>query len=132
MQTPKLRDSKKLSMHELYPLNEIPEKIITDIAGYFVYLIYTGRKDISGGDWGDAFANAIGGIHLDSPCGIADVVFEKFAWSMKTVKNADPLTCKNVRLISGRCSPDYSYGITDPHSHMVLSLLFTKKFLKAQ
>lgn len=115
MQTPKLRDSKKLHMHELYPLNEIPEKIIMDIAGYFVYLIYMGRKDISGNDWGDAFASAIGGTHLDSPCGIADVSFEKFAWSMKTVKNENPLACKNVRLISGRCSPDYSYGITDPH-----------------
>ena len=34
---------------------------------------------------------------------------------MKTVKNANPFTCKNIRLISGRCSPDYSYGITDPH-----------------
>ncbi|MDE6805704.1 MAG: hypothetical protein K2J05_02735, partial [Muribaculaceae bacterium] len=35
--------------------------------------------------------------------------------SMKTVKTKNPLTCKNVRLISGRCSPDYSYGISDPH-----------------
>jgi len=52
---------------------------------------------------------------LDSPVGIADVVFEKMAWSMKTVKNSTPFNCKNIRLISGRCSPDYSYGITDPH-----------------
>lgn len=34
---------------------------------------------------------------------------------MKTVKNVNPFTCKKIRLISGRCSPDYSYGITDPH-----------------
>lgn len=52
---------------------------------------------------------------MDSPVGIADVVLGKMAWSMKTVKNPNPLTAKSVRLISGRCSPDYSYGITDPH-----------------
>ena len=80
-----------------------------------VYLLYIGRKDITGTDWGDAFSDAIGGKHLDSPVGIADVVFEKMAWSMKTVKNPTPFNCKNIRLISGRCSPDYSYGITDPH-----------------
>ena len=38
------------------------------------------------------------------------------AWSMKTVKSKKPhRTNDGVRLISGRCSPDYSYGITDPH-----------------
>ena len=85
------------------------------IGSYLVYLLYIGRKDITGTDWGDAFSDAIGGKHLDSPVGIADVVFEKTAWSMKTVKNSTPFNCKNIRLISGRCSPDYSYGITDPH-----------------
>ena len=85
------------------------------IGSYFVYLLYIGRKDITGTDWGDAFSDAIGGKHLDSPVGIADVVLEKMAWSMKTVKNPTPFNCRNVRLISGRCSPDYSYGITDPH-----------------
>lgn len=80
-----------------------------------MYLLHTGRKDLSGSDWGDAFAEALNGIHLDSPVGIADVVLEKMAWSMKTVKCANPLTTKSIRLISGRCSPDYSYGITDPH-----------------
>lgn len=85
------------------------------IGSYFVYLLYIGRKDITGTDWGDAFSDAIGGKHLDSPVGIADVVFKKMAWSMKTVKNSTPFNCKNIRLISGRCSPDYSYGITDPH-----------------
>lgn len=80
-----------------------------------VYLLYIGRKDISGSDWGDAFSEAIKGTHLDSPIGIADVTLENMAWSMKTVKNADPFSAKTVRLISGRCSPDYSYGISNPH-----------------
>ena len=38
------------------------------------------------------------------------------AWSMKTVKSKHPHRADSVvRLISGRCSPDYSYGIRDPH-----------------
>ncbi len=115
MKHPRLRDGHKLKTNELYPLNEIPDSLIEKIAGYFTYLLYVGRKDISGEDWGDAFAQAIEGVHLDSPIGIADVVKGKMAWSMKTVKNPKVLTAKKVRLISGRCSPDYSYGINDPH-----------------
>lgn len=112
---PRLRDSKHLTTQTLYPLNVFPDKLITDIGSYLVYLIYIGRKDITGADWGDAFASSIGGTHLDSPVGIADVVYDKNCWSMKTVKATDPFTGSTVRLISGRCSPDYSYGITDPH-----------------
>ncbi len=121
MEHPKLKDSHKLTASELYPLNEIPKEIITKIAGSFVYLMYVGRKDISGDDFGDAFAQAIGGEHLASPVGIADVVKDKMAWSMKTVKVSNPFKANVVRLISGRCSPDYSYGITDPHEDIQLT-----------
>lgn len=112
---PRLRDRKRLITSEPFLLNEIPEDIIVSIGGYFIYLIYTGRSDFSGTDWGNALASAVGGIHLDSPVGIADVVLNKMAWSAKTVKAPTPFSVKSVRLISGRCSPDYSYGITDPH-----------------
>mgnify|MGYP001405559408 FL=1 len=89
--------------------------MIVGIASHLIYLICIGRKDISGSDWGDALAEAVGGRHLDAPVGIADVVKDKMAWSVKTVKNNEPFNARSVRLISGRCSPDYSYGITDPH-----------------
>lgn len=116
MEHPKLRDSKKLLTREPYPINEIPESIIKLIGKKLVYLLCVGHKDLTGDEWGNVFADAIGGEHLQSPVGIADVVFDKMAWSMKTVKNANPhRTDASVRLISGRCSPDYSYGITDPH-----------------
>lgn len=115
MQHPKLRDQKRLRVKDAYPLNEIPDEVIYSICGNFVFLLYTGRNDISGDDWGDAFADAMGGTHLKSPLGIADVVLNKMAWSMKTVKSATPFSSNCVRIISGRCSPDYSYGITDPH-----------------
>ena len=115
---PRLRDINQLTTETLYPLNVFPDEIIHKIGAYFVYLIYTGRKDLDGRDWGDAFADAINGTHLDSPVGIADVVIDRNCWSMKTVKCANPFTQNKLRLISGRCSPDFSYGITDPHSNI--------------
>jgi hypothetical protein len=116
MKHPKLRDSKRLLTHEPYPINEIPESVIKQIGKKFVYLLCVGNKDLSGDEWGNVFAEAIGGVHLQSPIGIADVTFDKMAWSMKTVKTRNPhRNNASIRLISGRCSPDYSYGITDPH-----------------
>lgn len=112
---PRLRDSRRAPSGELYPLNELPDELIKRVGAYLVYLLYVGRKDISGADWGDAFADAISGVHLGSPIGIADVIMRGMAYSMKTVKQLDPFSSENIRLISGRCSPDYSYGITDPH-----------------
>lgn len=116
MEHPKLRDSKRLLVHEPYPLNEFPENVIKNIGRQLIFLLCIGRTDISGNDWGDVFAKAIGGNHLQSSLGIADVEFDKMAWSMKTVKYSNPHQLdKHIRLISGRCSPDFSYGITDPH-----------------
>lgn len=111
---PKLRDARRLAP-EPYPVNRLPREHITQIGAGIVFLLHTGRKDMGGDDWGDIFARAIGGTHLSSPVGIADVVCDKMAWSMKTVKNRDPHAADSVRLISGRCSPDFSFGILDPH-----------------
>ena len=115
MPGPRLRDSRNLLTHELYPLGQIPKPVIKKLGAYIVYLMATGKDDITGDEFGDAFAYAIGGTHLRSPLGIADVVLDRQAWSMKTVKKPDPLRPGSIRLISGRCSPDYSYGIQDPH-----------------
>jgi hypothetical protein len=49
------------------------------------------------------------------PVGLADVIYEGMTWSVKSIKLEKPLVAKHIRVISGRCSPDYSYGITDPH-----------------
>lgn len=116
MKQVKLRDSGKLKMQELYPINEFPEKLIKLIGRQIVYLKFVGRKDLSGDDWGDIFASAIDGTHLKSPVGIADVIHNKMAWSMKTIKNSIPHTTKSKpRLIIGRNSTDFSLGIPDPH-----------------
>ena len=116
MKQPKLRDSGKLKMQELYPINQFPDEIIKRIGKQIVYLRCVGRKDISGDDWEDIFANAVGGVRLKTPVGIADVIHDKMAWSMKTIKNSIPHTTKSKpRIIFGRNSTDYSLGIADPH-----------------
>lgn len=114
MKQPRLRDSRNLIL-ELYPINKVPIELINKFGADFVYMLYTGRHDLTGNDWGDIFAKAVNGEHLSKPIGIVDVAKDKTAWSMKTVKATNPFNAKTVRLISGRCSPDYSYGIEDPH-----------------
>lgn len=114
MKQPRLRDSRNLIL-ELYPINKVPIELINKFGADIVYMLYTGRHDLTGNDWGDIFAKAVNGEHLSKPIGIVDVAKDKTAWSMKTVKATNPFDAKTVRLISGRCSPDYSYGIEDPH-----------------
>lgn len=114
MPSPRLRDQSRLVTRELYPLGMIPNDIIVRISQYIVYLLAIGRTDMSGDDWGDGFAYSIGGNHLSSPLGIADVVYNHQAWSCKTVKNDNPFNVQNIRLISGRNNVNYSFGITDP------------------
>jgi hypothetical protein len=115
MQRPKLRDNKGKEPFELYPLGQIPVHVIYEVSKWMTYHFAIGKSDISGEDWGDIFAKAIGGEHLGKPLGLADVVCEGMAWSVKSVKQVRPHMAKHVRVISGRCSPDYSYGISNPH-----------------
>lgn len=100
--------------HEEYPLGEIPDSVIVEMAKQFVHRLAIGHADITGDDFGTIFANSIDGIHRESPLGIADVLKENCAWSVKTVKGQKPFETERVRLISGRNSPDYSMGISDP------------------
>lgn len=115
---PRLRDSKKLKTNEIYEIGNFSDDLINSIGAGIAYLIHIGRKDITGDDWGDIFAESINGTHFASPIGIADVACGKMAWSLKTVKASNVLKCKNIRLISGRCSPDFSFGIQDPHQNI--------------
>ena len=115
MQRPKLRDNKGRDPFELYPLGLIPDEVIYEIGKWITYYFAIGKSDINGEDWGDIFAKAISGEHLGKPLGLADVVCEGMAWSVKSVKHTTPHTSNNIRVISGRCSPDYSYGINDAH-----------------
>jgi hypothetical protein len=115
MLPPKLKDSKKRAGADLYPIGEFPYEVIYEISKWIVYNFAVGKSDISGEDWGDIFAKALVGKHLSSPVGLADVVSEGKAWSVKSVKHDKPHLCEKIRVISGRNSPDYSYGIQNPH-----------------
>ena len=115
MQRPKLKDNQGKKLFELYPLGNIPHDYIIEIGKWIAYRYAFGKTDIDGEDWGDIFAKAIGGQHLSKPLGLADVEYEGMAWSVKSVKNSNPHKCKSIRVISGRCSPDYSYNISNPH-----------------
>lgn len=42
-------------------------------------------------------------------------MLEGQCWSVKSVQNTKPHECSEIRVISGRNSPDYSYGIQNPH-----------------
>ena len=74
------------------------------------------RGNNAGNDWGDIFATAINGIHLQSPLGIVDIALGNTAWSAKTVTNGNPVTARNLRLISGRNNVGYSFGNNEPLS----------------
>ena len=96
-----------------YPLGQVPDDVLLSLGRQVVHRLAIGAKDISGSDFGDMFARAIDGNHRDSPLGVADVVLGECAWSVKTVKSSQPFKSRDVRLISGRNSPDYSSGIRD-------------------
>lgn len=87
--------------------------MITTIGKQIIHRLAVGNADITGDDFGEIFANAIGGIHAMKPEGIADVKWKSCAWSVKTVKNKKPFSAKKVRLISGRNSPTYSFNVSD-------------------
>ena len=98
-----------------YPLGQIPDEILVKIGKQVVHRLAVGLGDITGDDFGTIFAEAVQGIHGARPLGIADVVSNGCAWSVKTVKSAKPFRVSKVRLISGRNSPDFSAGIENPH-----------------
>lgn len=88
-----------------------------ELGRQIVHRLAIGFGDLTGDDVGTMFAEALkGGVHRAKPLGVADVEWNGCAWSVKTIKAKYPFRRKTLRLISGRNSPDYSLGITDPHS----------------
>lgn len=110
----KLKGNKK-RLSSPWPLGEIPVSVIKEIGKHLVHRLAIGQPDITGDDFGNIFARAIDGAHKNSPLGLADVVLERTAWSIKTIKRKHPFNTSTARFISGRNSPDYSMGIKNPH-----------------
>lgn len=115
MKTPRLRDARHTGGNEPYPRNAPTREVVVAMGKHIAYCKATRGNVFTGDDWAEAFAYAVGGHSLSSPLGIAGVPLDGIAWSLKTIKNKLPFEATVARLIVGRCSPDYSYGIYDPH-----------------
>ncbi|MYB40438.1 hypothetical protein F4X86_04200 [Candidatus Saccharibacteria bacterium] len=104
-----------------WAIGKIPDKIIYAIGRQIVHGMVLGKQDITGNEFGDMFANAVGGTHYSSPLGLIDVASGKTGWSVKTIKSNNPEKMRRARLISGRNSPDYSFGLSDPRENISIT-----------
>jgi hypothetical protein len=98
-----------------YPLNKFNSDFPYILGQEIVYLLASkGRADLQGNEWEQIFALCVGAEWKPSNVGLDDVVMGNTAWGAKTVKSGikDFKELKQVRLISGRNSPVYSYGGT--------------------
>jgi hypothetical protein len=107
--SPKLRTVNKSV--SAFPLNDFPKEFPFLLGKELIYLLASkGKPDLEGSEWESIFANCIGADWKPSNVGLDDVVMGNTAWGAKTVKATKPSTQKKVRLISGRNSPNYSFG----------------------
>ena len=107
--SPKLRTVNKSV--SAFPLNDFPKEFPFLLGKELIYLLASkGKPDLEGSEWENIFANCIGADWKPSNVGLDDVVMGNTAWGAKTVKATKPSTQKKVRLISGRNSPNYSFG----------------------
>lgn len=94
-----------------YPLNRFPSDFASKVGKRLIYLLATRpNPSIEGDDWEQTFAAAIGANWKRTSTGLDDIDLGTCAWGAKTVKSTRPFTAENIRLISGRNSPDFSYG----------------------
>ena len=107
--SPKLRTVNKSV--SAFPLNEFPKEFPFLLGKELIYLLASkGKPELEGSEWESIFATCIGADWKPSNVGLDDVVMGNTAWGAKTVKATKPSTQKKVRLISGRNSPNYSFG----------------------
>jgi hypothetical protein len=106
---PKLRTVSRTE--QPFALNDFPPNFPTEL-GKHVLALMAARETpaIEGKDWEEIFAKCIGAAWKPSNIGLDDVVLGDTAWGLKSVKNENPFQLKRVRLISGRNSPNYSFG----------------------
>lgn len=97
-----------------YPLNQFPNSFIERFAEDIVYMLATkDAMSLEGDEWEHIFANCINAEWRPSNVGLDDVVLDNCCWSAKTVKSSSGAigNQQTVRLISGRNSPTYSFGV---------------------
>ncbi len=97
-----------------FQINDFPKEFIERFAADIVYMLATKKTmSLEGEEWEQIFANCIGAKWKPSNVGLDDVVLGNCCWSAKTVKSGSKRLedQKLVRLISGRNSPVYSFGV---------------------
>lgn len=112
MKEPKLRTVNKATAP--YNINQFPKQFIEKFAEEIVYMVATKETmSLEGEEWEQIFAHCINAEWKPSNVGLDDVVLDNCCWSAKTVKSGkeDIGRQTHVRLISGRNSPTYSFGI---------------------
>ncbi len=106
---PKLRTVNKSV--SAFPLNKFPKEFPFTLGKELIYLLASkGKPELEGSEWESMFAHCIGADWKPSNVGLDDIVMGNTAWGAKSVKATNPSTQKKVRLISGRNSPNYSFG----------------------
>lgn len=94
-----------------YPLNQFPDGFAQRVGRQVVYLVGTrASAKIGGEDWERIFSSAIDGSWQPSNVGLDDISLGDAAWGAKSVQNNRPHDVNRVRLVSGRNSPEYSFG----------------------
>lgn len=111
MREPRLRTVNKAVPP--YQMNQFPKSFIEKFGAEIVYMYAVkSSMSIEGDEWEQIFANCIGADWKPSNVGLDDVQLDNCCWSAKTVLGQSNLgKQKAVRLISGRNSPTYSFGI---------------------
>ena len=110
MNEPKLRTVNKANPP--YPIGKFPTRFIEKFAEDIVYMLATKETmSLEGNEWEQIFANCIDAQWKPSNVGLDDVILSNCCWSAKTVKGTNLAKQKSVRLISGRNSPTYSFGV---------------------
>ena len=111
MREPRLRTVNKAVPP--FELNRFPAKFIDTLARNIVYMLATKKSmSLEGNEWEQIFAECVGAEWKPSNVGLDDVVLDNCCWGAKTVFGSGNISRQSkVRLISGRNSPTYSYGM---------------------
>ena len=106
MREPRLRTVNKAVAP--FDLNKFPSKFIDTLAKEIVYMQATkSSMSLEGNEWEQIFAECVGAEWKPSNVGL-----DNCCWGAKTVFGATNIEKQQtVRLISGRNSPTYSYGV---------------------
>ncbi len=112
MNEPRLRTVNKAVAP--FDLNKFPTKFAETFAKEMVYMMATKQAmALEGNEWEQIFAMCVGADWKPSNVGLDDVVLDNCCWGAKTVfaNSKDMAKQKTVRLVSGRNSPTFSFGV---------------------